>query len=310
MGLHAAGGSGMPFASCGEARVPETLLGWSVVPSGGIDPATFLVLGGLAAMIVGATKAGFAGGVGLLSTPMMIYACGGDARLAAAILLPLLIACDYVTLLLWWRRWDLPNVLLLLPGMTAGIALGGGLLWMFLRLGGGRGSPASQQVTNAALSCTIGLLAVGFVVMRAVRLLRGRAAAFRPNSWHGFLAGSAAGVTSTLAHAAGPITTMFLLPQQMPKGRFVATAALYYWIGNQVKLAPYLLLGMLDAPSLSADLALLPAVVGGALLGVFLHRRINERWFSAIVYALLAVIGAHMSVTNAWRLAGLAGARP
>ena len=35
-----------------------------------------------------------------------------------------------------------------------------------------------------------------------------------------------AGTTSTLGHAAGPVVAMYMLPQQMPKGRYVATTAL------------------------------------------------------------------------------------
>lgn len=279
----------------------EAMLAFWFVPDGVADPVQFFVLGSLAAMFMGAAKSGFAGGAGLLSVPLLIYACGGNSKLANGIMLPLLIACDYVTMIIWWRRWDLPNVLLLLPGMVVGIALGGVTLWYFLQLGEGR-SASGQETTNSALSFSIGLLAVGFVALQAVRLLRGQLRPFRPVFWHGFAAGSAAGLTSTLAHSAGPITTMYLVTQRMPKGKFVATAVLYYWIGNQVKLVPYGLLGMLTAPSLTADLALLPAIVVGALLGFLLHRRVNEKVFSIIVHALLAVIGGHLLIKSAAQL--------
>jgi len=274
-------------------------LAFSFVPEGLADPVRFLLLGSLSLLIMGASKSGFAGGAGLLSVPLMIYACAGDSKLATGIMLPLLIACDYVTMAIWWRRWDLRNVLLLLPGMAVGIAAGGATLWWFLRIGGGQ---AGRELSNAALSFAIGLLAVGFVILQAVRSWRGELRPFRPVFRHGFAAGAAAGLASTLAHAAGPITNIFLLPQRMPKGRFVATTVLYYWIGNQVKLIPYGLLGMLTAPSLSADAALLPAVVAGAVLGVLLHRRVNEKWFSIIVHGLLAVIGGHLAITSACRL--------
>lgn len=279
----------------------EAMLAFSFVPEGVGDPVRFFVLGSLAAMFMGATKSGFAGGAGLLSVPLLIYACGGDSGLAVGIMLPLLIACDYVTMIIWWRRWDLRNVLLLLPGMLAGIALGSLVLWYFLQLGEAD-RVAGGQTTNAALSFSIGALAVGFTVLQGIRLLRGELRPFRPVFWHGFIAGSSAGAISTLAHSAGPITTMYLVTQKMPKGRFVATAVLYYWIGNQVKLIPYGLLGMLTAPSLAADLALLPAVVVGALLGYLLHRRVNERAFSLIVHVLLAVIGVNLVVRSAARL--------
>ena len=278
-----------------------TLASW-FVPEG-LEALPFLALGSLAAMFMGAAKSGFAGGAGLLSVPLLIYACGGNSELAIGMMLPLLIACDYVTLVIWWRKWDFKNVLLLLPGMLVGISLGSVVLWYFLRLGQGQRA-AGQEVTNAALSFSLGMLAVGFVVLQAIRMLRGELRPFRPVFWHGFLAGSSAGLTSTLAHSAGPITTMYLVTQKMPKGRFVATAVLYYWIGNQAKLIPYAILGILTRSSLAGDLALLPAIVIGALLGVFLHRRVNERVFSAIVHGLLAIIGVKLVVESAARLWG------
>lgn len=278
-------------------------LAFSFVPPGVNDPVQFLLLGSLSMIIMGAAKSGFAGAAGLLSVPLMIYACGNDSTLAAGIMLPLLIACDYVTIVIWWRRWDVRNVLVLLPGMLVGIALGGVTLWLFLQLGKGQ-SGAERAVTNAALSLTIGLLAVGFVVLTAVRSLMGGLQPFRPVFWHGFAAGSAAGFTSTLTHSAGPITTMFFLAQRMPKGKLAATAVLYYWIGNQVKLIPYAILGLLTRGSLSADLTLLPAVIVGAGLGVFLHHRVNEKWFRIVMHVLLAVIGGNLAITSAAKLWG------
>ncbi len=279
----------------------EAMFAFSLVPEGVGDPLRFFLLGSLAAMFMGAAKSGFAGGAGLLSIPLLIHACGGDSKLALGMMLPLLIACDYVTLVIWWRRWDLRNVLLLLPGMCFGIALGGVALWCFLQLDQAH-SETAKQTTNAALSFSIGLLAVGFVILQAIRLLRGELQPFRPVFWHAFLAGSTAGLTSTLTHSAGPITTMYLVTQKMPKGTFVATAVLYYWIGNQLKLIPYRWLRMLTVPSLAADLVLLPAIVAGALLGVFLHGRVNEKAFSLIIHALLAIIGTQLIVDSAARL--------
>ena len=189
----------------------------------------------------------------------------------------------------------MPNVRLLLPGMVLGIGVGWATLWLMFRACGENSTATPTEGLNLA----IGLIAVGFVALHLLRWLRGDIRAFRPVLWHGLLAGSSAGFVSTLAHTAGPITNMFLLPQQMTKGRFVATTVLYYWIGNQVKLVPYFGLGLLTAPTMSADLSLLPAVVIGAMLGIFLHNRVNEKLFLVIVYVLLGGIGLHMAITAA-----------
>ena len=299
-GYHLASAWHIVAASLEVFVVCQSALAFALLPAG-VDPVAFLVLGLLSALVMGSGKAGFAGGVGLLSVPLMIHACGGRTKLALGIMLPLLIACDYVSMALWWRRWDWSNVRLLLGGMVAGVGAGWLALYLFDEFGAGE---AGKETTDAALGLSIGLIALGFVALQVFRSLRGEVKAFRPGLGHGALAGSAAGLTSTIAHAAGPIITMYLLPQRIPKGRYVATTVLYYWIGNQVKLIPYYERELLALPALAAGLVLLPAVVAGALLGVFLHKRVNERLFRIIVHLLLGGVGLHLVIASAWKLLG------
>ncbi len=281
--------------------IVHSLLAFSAMPPGVDGSWRFFVVAVLAVLLFGMTKAGF-GSVGTISTPLMIYACAGNTTLAVGLMLPLLIGCDYVALILWWRKWDRRNLLLLLPGMVVGVAAGAGVLWLFMQLGGA--GETGQRLTNALLSLVIGLLAIVFVTLRAVRAFRGEIAAFRPVRWQGAAMGAAAGVTSTLAHAAGSVTAMFLLPQKLPKGRFVATTVMFYWVTNQVKLIPYFALGLLSAPSLKTDLVLAPAVIVGAGLGVALHKRVSDVWFSRVVHVLLAAVGVHLCATSVISLLG------
>lgn len=266
-----------------------------LIPAEITDVGTFLVLGSCSVVLVSLAKAGFGGSIGVLSVPIMIYACGGEAMLANAIMLPLLIACDYFALVSWWWEWDRRTVVLLLPGLLIGVGLGWAGLWWIRRLGAG----GQTDLANAALMFAIGAIALGFVVLQGVRSLRTRPLRFRPVLWEGTCVGTAAGLTSTLAHAAGPIVTMYMLPQQLPKGRYVASTVLYYWIGNQVKLVPYFALGMIHTRSLGASLLLLPAVVVGVAAGIFLHRRVGQRQFNGVIYTLLALAGVHLIVKGA-----------
>ena len=73
-------------------------LAWSLIPPQVQNVAAFLLLGGLSAMLVSAAKAGFGGTIGVLSLPIMVYAYGGNAMLAAGTTLPLLVATDLVAL--------------------------------------------------------------------------------------------------------------------------------------------------------------------------------------------------------------------
>ena len=73
-------------------------MAWSLIPTDVHNVAAFLLLGGLSALLISAAKAGFGGTIGVLSFPIMVYACGGDTMLAAGTTLPLLIVTDLVAL--------------------------------------------------------------------------------------------------------------------------------------------------------------------------------------------------------------------
>jgi uncharacterized membrane protein YfcA len=70
--------------------------------------------------VIGLSKAGFATGLGMLSTPLMAQAL--PARTAIGVILPLLCLADVFTLAVYWRRWDLRLVAWPLVGTLLGIA--------------------------------------------------------------------------------------------------------------------------------------------------------------------------------------------
>jgi len=263
------------------------MLSWSLAPAELHNPALFLAVGSVAAMLFSMAKAGFGGSVGLLAVPLMIFACGGNSKLAIGIMLPILIAADYVAFAVWLGKWNLRAVWMLLPGAAVGIGAGWAILHALSELRAAGGADAA----NAWLKLGVGAIALSFVALHVVRSARGKPLMFRPVLWQGSVAGGAAGVSSTLAHAAGPIVAMYMLPQQMPKGQYVASTALFFWIANQGKLIPYFAEGMIDTHTLGAGLLLLPAIAAGGLLGKLLHNRVNQAQFNAVVYGLLALAG-------------------
>jgi len=266
------------------------MLALSLIPQGIPDTALFLIVGSLAAMVFGMSKTGFGSGVSILAVPLMIYACSHKAALAVGIMLPILIVADYVAVISWWKKWSVRTVAALLPSTIAGIVLGGAALAIFRQM---KINPKTSAA-NAWLMLGIGIIALGFVALHVVNRFIGRIDAFRPRKRHTLVAGTAAGFTSTLAHAAGPVITMYLLPQKRSKGAYVATTALFFWTANQIKLMPYLCLNMINTETLGAGLVLMPAIIVGAFLGRFLHHRVGPTQFTVIVYVLLAIAGGHM----------------
>ena len=79
---------------------------------------TFYVLAVIAILIVGISKGGFGGGLGMVAVPLMSLAISPFD--AAAILLPMLCIMDIAGLKAYWRRWDRRNLLIIIPGGWSG----------------------------------------------------------------------------------------------------------------------------------------------------------------------------------------------
>jgi uncharacterized membrane protein YfcA len=201
---------------------------------------------------------------------------------AAAILLPLLIITDMLSLFYYRRDFDRRSIKALIPGGLAGIFLGG-LFFQFLR------------ERDDLMRLGIGGLALAFVAFQAVRkMIAGSMQKRHPHATEGVVMGAAAGFTSTIAHAGGPPIAIYLLPQQLPKHIYVGTNAVFFAITNAIKLIPYAMLGLLRPGSLATIAILAPLTYVGVRLGVYLNRRVNEVLFMRLVYGLLFLSGLQL----------------
>ncbi len=245
----------------------------------------FYILAPLAVILVGIAKAGFGGGVGIAAVPILIFAMGGDARAAVGIMLPILCTCDLFALYHYRSTFDKKNILYLLPGVIVGIAIGSYLLWLT------DGNESAFQ-----LEFWIGVITLIYVMYEVFKgWIMKELKAYRPHDWHGWLFGTGVGITSTLAHAAGPVATMFILPQNLGRRLFVGTTVVLFTIVNALKLIPYFSLDMINVGRFSTSLILLPFVPVGTFLGVYLNKKMNEVIFTRIIYLLLFILGIKLT---------------
>ncbi len=237
-----------------------------------IETTLFYPLAIVAILIVGISKSGFGGGLGVLAVPLMSLVIAPPQ--AAAILLPLLIVMDWLTIWHYRRQWDKRNLLILLPAAIVGIILGG----LFFR-----------YLSNAHIRILVGALAVMFVgnFFLKKRSIKSHGA----DVPRGLLWGSIAGFTSFGVHAGGPPINIYLLPQQLDKSIFVGTTVLFFTIVNLIKVVPYMLLGQFSTGNLLTSLFLAPLAPLGVWLGVKLHSRVNEKLFYNLCYIFLFITG-------------------
>lgn len=229
-----------------------------------------------AVILMGLSKGGFSG-LGLLSLPLMALVVSPVT--AAAIMLPLLIAQDVVTVWSYRREFDRRNLMTLAPGALIGI-LAGYLL--------------AAKVSDAAVGLAVGVISIGFALRR---LLSGGQAERRVRraSWSGgSLWGFICGFTSMIAHAGGPPFQIYVMPQKLPPAVFVGTGAIFFAAINWVKVLPYLALGQFSPQNLFASAALLPVAIAATFAGVWLVRRVPAERFYGIIYWLLLLVGARL----------------
>ena len=85
--------------------------------------------------------------------------------------------------------------------------------------------------------------------------------------------------------------SMYLLRRSLDRTRFAATSVVFFAVVNYVKLVPYGWLGQLDADNLATSAALVVLAPIGVLIGVWMHKRVSDRFFFAFVYVLLFIVG-------------------
>lgn len=241
----------------------------------------FLIIAGI--LLMGFSKAGFGGGLGILTTPLCVLAferMHKPPAFAIGFVLPLLILADAASVWHYRRNWELSNLKFLMPGVVIGVLIGVRLIDRF-----------SPHQLNVA----IGAISMGFVLFQlAKEKIFAAEGKFAPNHTVGVPCGVVAGITSTFANGAGPVISMFLIPQNLPKMIYVGTNALIFCCINWIKFFIFVPKGIITRETLLYGAAYVPVIPIGVWLGVLLNRRVPERWFIRLVYLFTFLTGLHL----------------
>jgi len=228
----------------------------------------------LAALLVGFTKTSV-GGVGILAVLLMAMAIPGKA--SPGVLLPMLIAADVMAVLYYRRHCKWHILLKLLPHVALGLGLG----YLVLRL-----------VPDFNFEKIIGVTILGMLGLdlalseTARRHLRGRVMTA--------ITGALAGAASMVANAAGPVFGLYLLQMGLNKSEFVGTRSWFFLVINIAKLPLMVSLGLVTPNTLTLNLAFLPGILIGAVIGYKVLGYINIHLFKILIQLAVLIAASRL----------------
>jgi uncharacterized membrane protein YfcA len=230
-----------------------------------------------AVIVLGLSKGGFTG-LSSLAMPMMSLVIS-PVR-AAAIVLPVLIVQDWVSVWAFRRDFSPRNLLILIPSSLIGVAAG----WLL-----------AARVSEDAVRLAVGVISIAFVFYMLIRDRLGLAPVATPGVPGGLLWGSLAGFTSFISHAGAPPFQVYVMPQNLKPRVFAGTSTMFFAAVNVLKLPPYLLLGQFSRDNLAVSAVLIPLAIVSTFAGVWLVRRVAADRFYAIILVITFLIGVKLT---------------
>lgn len=247
---------------------------------------TFSELAGIAVVVflLGMSKGGFP--VGPIALPMLVLLWPDSiepAKTSVSFILPLLCIMDMVAVAFYRKHISWKTIMPLFPWAIVSVFI---TAFVFMST-----SSAILEVPDRALKFLIGIIGIFFVVHRLFqRVITNRIrSSDKIHPATTATLGIITGVSSTLAHAAGPVISMYLLMAKLPKMSLAGTWTGFFLVLNLVKLIPFGMCGRLETPNLQLGLYMAPVIPLGVAAGYFTVKRLNAKHYLAFIYAILLV---------------------
>ena len=236
----------------------------------------FLLVLSISSLIMGMSRGGIGGGAGLVG--VLLAAQVLPPIKAAALLLPILVITDPISIWLYKKNIHWKSLKILLPGVTSGLII----------------AYFTVSIISANLiKFIVGILAL-FLVIDGIRskFSKDQSKIFSPTI--GFILGSIAGFSSFLIHSGLPPVAAYLMPQQLSRQSFMGTVAVFFGITNLVKIFPYFYLGLFEENLFILSIALIPIAFIGVWIGRKVNNLVSDKLFFNFVYLTILILGIRL----------------
>jgi len=229
------------------------------------------MLGIASALVIGMAKTGLSG-MTLFFIPLMALSFGG--RASTGIILPMLCIGDIFAVVWYRHHGESKYILKLLPstlcGMGIGVAVGHGL-------------------SDRAFGIMLGSIILALLALMTWQDISKKTSQYPSALWFSILAGLLAGFTTMIGNAAGTVMSAYLFSMRLPKNSFIGTAAWFFLIIDFLKIPLQIFFWKnISLPTMTFDLAMIPAIAIGAFIGICITGKIPERAYRIFVIVMTA----------------------
>ena len=215
---------------------------------------------GLSAIGIGMAKTGL-GGLGMVVVPVMANIFG--AKSSTGVLLLLLIMADFFGVRYYHMHAEIRQLLKLIPSTIIGILTG-----VFI----------GDILSEAHFQLLLGAVIIIGAVMMIINFET------KENKLFSVIVGFLGGFITMIGNAAGPIMSIYFLSMGFNKNKFIGTVAWFFLCVNLFKVPLHIFIWKtISMEILFFDLILLPFILVGAVLGVWIVKKIPERPYKIIV---------------------------
>ena len=241
---------------------------------------TYAELGlfGLVGLLIGMSKVGISGG-GMIAVPLLAIIFGGKD--SSGIMLPILIIADGFGTTYYRKHTQWSHLKRLLPSAILGVLIG-------TYTGNKIPDNTFKLIMAAIILVSIGIL-IWLEFSKTKWIPKG--------NWFAILIGVGVGFTTMVGNLAGSVMALYLLANNMPKNKFIGTAAWFFIIINVLKVPFHIFSwNTISWNSLLLDLILIPAIALGAFLGIKIIKQLNEKVFRYFIIIMTIVAAVFMII--------------
>lgn len=225
------------------------------------------------AVLIGMAKTGV-NGAGMLAVPLLSGIFG--SRASSGVMLPMLLLADLAGVWYYHRHASWPHLKRLLPWAAAGVIIG--------------------TMTGTFMDEILFRQVMAWTILASLAVMVWLETGNRSVPETMFFSASSGvlgGFTSMVGNLANSVMAVCFLSVRMPKNVFIGTTAWFFMAVNAFKVPFHVFAwGTIDGKTVLLAAVLLPAILAGAVAGVWVVKGLPEkayRWFLVAVTAIAAV---------------------